>query len=164
MKHPRPRIYLDTSVISYHTARLHRDPAVRSRQLTTKRWWGKFHDFSDFYISAYVEEEISRGDEEAAASRIHLVSGMKTFQPTTETKRLAQHLLRKLRIPQRSESDAYHLAIAALNRIDYIVSWNFKHMANDEIRKAYAATCESVGLTAPEIITPEAMLNRGEET
>jgi hypothetical protein len=164
MKKPKPRIYLDTSVISYHTARLHRDPIIRSRQLTTRRWWETFHNLTQFCVSTYVLEEIAKGDQQAASLRKSLIHGAKTLDPTPDTEKLARRPLRELGIPQRSEVDACHLAVAAMNRIDYIVSWNFKHMANDGVREAYDAACKSAGLAPPEIMTPQTMLNQGDKT
>ncbi len=164
MSKPKPRIYLDTSVISYHSARLNRNPVVRSRQLTTKRWWETFHGAAQFCVSTYVLEEIAKGDQQAASLRWNLAQEALTLDPIPDTQQLARRLYEELGIPQRSEVDAYHLATAAMNRIDYIVSWNFKHMANNGVIEAYAAACQSAGLVPPRIMTPEAMLNQGGQT
>lgn len=158
MRPHKPRIYLDTSVISYHAARLHRDPVVRKRQLATQKWWEIFRGKSDFYVSTYVLEEIADGDPHAARKRLELVSGFAGVVSNLKSERFGERLFRELNIPLRSKTDAWHLSIAALTRLDYIVSWNFKHMANNAIRAAYENCCQSVGLPAPVIKTPEQML------
>jgi predicted nucleic acid-binding protein len=161
MLRQKPRIYLDTTMISYCAARLHRDPVVRSRQLATRKWWQEYREHSEFCISSYVTEEIEKGDSTAATKRMECVLGVRVIAPELATQALAQKLLKELRIPHRSRMDALHLAIAAANGLDYIVSWNFKHMANAGIRAVYRDVCLDRGLEPPEITTPEEMLEQG---
>jgi predicted nucleic acid-binding protein len=141
MRKHKPRVYLDTSVISYYTARLHPDPIIRARQLATRRWWETNRGLYDIHISTYVIGEIERGDPDAASKRIAAVEGFYKLHPTPDVERLARLLEDRLRFPSRSRMDANHLAIAAINSQDYIVSWNFKHMANAGVREAYRSIC-----------------------
>jgi hypothetical protein len=161
MKKPRLRIYLDTSVISYHTARLRRDPVIRRRQLTTRKWWDSFRERADFCISTYVLEEISDGDPEAANSRMAFVEGLSMIVSDPHSEELGQRMFRNLKLPHRSRMDGFHLAVAALNRLDYIVSWNFKHMANAGVQAAYEQECTGLGLWTPIIVTPDYLLETG---
>ena len=155
------KIYIDTSVISYFTANQSADVIQRAHQEITKLWWKNF-DQNEFYISTYVIEEIEKGYKEAAEKRLKAVERCQILDPSQVVERFAVLLLRELGIPDRSRLDAFHLAVAALNNQDYIVSWNFKHMANARVRRINKTICLSEGLVCPDISTPEEMLGEGE--
>jgi predicted nucleic acid-binding protein len=161
MKNNRLRIYLDTSVISYYTARLHRDPVIRSRQVITREWWEAFREKADFFVSTYVLEEIADGDPSAARKRLEVVKNFAGLVSNFQSEEFGRQLFHHLNIPVRSRVDAWHLAVAAVNGQNYIVSWNFKHMANARIQKAYEEACGRAGLFAPEIVSPDFMLGGG---
>ena len=154
----KPKIYLDTSVISYLTALPSKDVVVLARQQISAEWWRNYSEKIDPYISVYVIEELERGDKAAAQKRIEFVSRFQILNTSPQTQRLARIILSELNIPDSAVLDAYHLAIAALNSQDYIISWNFKHMVNANVRRIYKGVCIGEGLIAPDISTPEEMI------
>jgi len=124
-------------------------------------WWAALSGRADFHVSAYVWEEIEAGDRAAARSRMELVKDFPVLASDTASNRFGIQLLHDLGIPARSRKDAFHLAVAALNSQNYIVSWNFKHMANVRVQRDYEEACRRAGLSTPEILTPQAMMEEG---
>jgi predicted nucleic acid-binding protein len=155
------KIYLDTSVISYYTARPTKDIIQQAHQKISKEWWKKYHSKHQLYLSVYVINEIERGHAEAVTRRFEAVDSLPILDTSESVERLAVLILEELGIPEKSKLDGYHLAIAALNGQDYIVSWNFKHMANSRVRRIFKSICSDEGIICPEISTPEEMLGAG---
>ena len=89
------------------------------------------------------------------------MDGLPILDTSDSVERIAKVILRELGIPEKSKLDGYHSAVAALNSQDYIVSWNFKHMANSRVRKVFKEICSGEGIICPEISTPEEMLGAG---
>jgi predicted nucleic acid-binding protein len=157
----KSRIYLDTSVISYFVARPSKDVIQQAHQKLSKEWWRQFHARHQLYISVYVLDEIEKGNKEAAAKRLKAIEGLPILDTSDSVERLAKVILKELSIPEKSRLDGYHLAIAALNSQDYIVSWNFKHMANSRVRSVFKMICSEEGIICPEISSPEEMIGGG---
>ena len=155
------KIYLDTSVISYYVARQSKDIVQQAHQKLSKEWWKAYHPKHLLYLSVYVINEIERGNREAAAKRLKAIEGLPVLDTSEPVERLAKVILKELSIPEKSKLDGYHLAIAALNSQDYIVSWNFRHMANATVRRIFKTICSDEGIVCPEISTPEEMLGEG---
>ena len=155
------RIYLDTSVISYFVARPSKDVIQQAHQKLSKKWWREYQNKHLLYISVYVLDEIEKGNKEAAAKRLKAIEGLPILDTSESVERLAAIILKELSIPEKSRLDGYHLAIAALNSQDYIVSWNFKHMANSRVRRIFKTICSDEGIVCPEIASPEEMIGGG---
>jgi predicted nucleic acid-binding protein len=154
----KERIYIETSVISVYTARLSNDLIKAARQRITQEWWEKVIPKYECVISPYVLQEIRLGDRSAATKRIEASNPFGLLTTNDFTEELSQEYFRKSGIPKKSLLDCYHLAIAATNGVDFIVSWNFKHIANPTIRKIFRNINDSHNLVSPEISTPEEML------
>ena len=154
----KQKIYIDTSVLSYLSSKPTKEPIARARQILSKKWWGNIEDFSQIFISVYTIEELEKGDKAAAQKRVSLIENLSILDSSTDIEKFAKIIFNELRIPEKSKLDAYHLSIAAIQSMDLVVSWNFKHMANAFIRKFYKSICHSEGIFAPEIVTPEELL------
>lgn len=155
-------IYLETSFISYLTNRMSRDLIVAAHQQVTKTWWEKRRNDFDLYISEVVINEISAGNKEESQKRVELVrTSTKLLSIDQEAEKLAQVFLTEGALPKKAAEDASHVAIAAVNGIDYLLSWNCKHIANVEIIRVIMDICEERGYQAPLICTPLGIL--GEE-
>ena len=155
------RIYLDTSVISYFVARPSKDVVQQAHQKLSREWWKEYQSKHLLYISVYVLEEIEKGNKDAAAKRLKAIEGLPVLDTSEDVDRLAKVILKELSIPEKARLDGYHLAIAALNSQDYIVSWNFKHMANSRVRRTFKSICSDEGIVCPEIASPEEMIGGG---
>ena len=115
------------------------------------------------YVSSVVIEEITAGDQIAAQKRLQVVQGIKTLEPTSEVSDLAALLIALKAIPQKAAQDAVHLAVAMLNKIDCLLSWNCKHIVNIEIIKKIKEVAEAEGYTVPIISTPLQLMEKLED-
>lgn len=109
----KPTVYIESSIISYLTARPSRDVVIAARQAVTCDWWDNHRHRFDLFISELVEEDISRGDAEAAELRIQMVAGIENLLISTEVENLAELLVAKGAVPSGSEEDALHIAVAS---------------------------------------------------
>lgn len=148
-------VYIESSVISYLAARPSRDVVIAARQAVTLDWWENHRHRFDLFVSELVEEEVSRGDAEAAELRIQMVAGIEKLASSDAAERLTEHLMSKRAVPAGSEEDAAHIAIAATHGVDYLLTWNFKHINNAEKKANIEAVVESCGYACPQLCSPE---------
>ncbi|HET9225429.1 MAG TPA: type II toxin-antitoxin system VapC family toxin [Thermoanaerobaculia bacterium] len=149
----KPRLYVETSVVSYLTALPSRDLVLAAHQKVTRDWWGTRTQF-DLYVSQFVIDEASAGDESAAAARLAALREAILLDTTPEAVSLARELVRMGDLPEKALVDAFHIAIAAVHGMDYLLSWNCRHIANAKMRGRIETTCRSYGFEPPTICTP----------
>ncbi len=154
----QPSVYLETSVISYLAARPSRDVITAAHQEITRVWWGTRRGAFALFISEVVLDEIRRGDPEAAHRRAAFTQEAVVLQAGEGTRGLAEALIARTGIPAHAAADAAHVAVAALNGIDYVLTWNCRHIANAQMRRAMENTCEQAGYMAPVLCTPEELM------
>ena len=152
-----PSVYLETTVISYLTALPGRDVVVIAHQQVTRGWWAARARF-DLYISQVVLDEAAAGDPEAAARRLAVVRGLPILEVTTAASEVAASFLRSGVLPANALIDAIHVATAAVHGIDYLLTWNCRHIANAAIRGKLERSCRMLGLQPPLICTPEELM------
>lgn len=156
----KPRIYLETTVVSYLVGRLSRDVVVLGNQELTREWWAHRRDEYDLFISEAVLAEITIGDEELARQRLSIASSVKLLAVTEEAERLAPLLLRAAGLAANAQTDALHMALAAVHGMDYLLSWNCSHIANAAIRRSIEKQCRAAGYEPPVICTPQELTER----
>ena len=154
----KSKIYVETTVVSYLTARPSRDLIVAAHQELTREWWETRGGEFDLYGSQLVIREASAGDEDAAARRREILHPLPLLEINETATRLARMLVEEAAIPRTSPEDALHIALATVHGMDYMLTWNCKHIANAEIRNAVTATCRSRGYEPPVICTPEELM------
>ncbi|MCC6486580.1 MAG: type II toxin-antitoxin system VapC family toxin [Candidatus Hydrogenedentes bacterium] len=150
----KPRVYVETSIVSYLTARPCNDLRVAANQSTTIEWWERHRLRYDLYVSEFVIAEAGLGDGEAAAKRLSIVTSVPALEVTEEVRVLGKLLVSEGPIPVKAEIDAYHIAVAAINGMDYLLTWNCTHIANAAIRSRIEETCRRHGIEPPIICTP----------
>lgn len=155
---PNPRLYLETSVVSYLTALPSRDVVVAGQQQVTAEWWRRRHRF-DLYISDAVFAEASRGDSEAASRRLGALAGIPLLDSTQEAQTLAEEILRTATMPPKAAVDAAHVAIATVHGLDFLLTWNCTHIANAANRPRIERVCRALGYEVPVICTPFELLD-----
>ena len=143
-------VYLETTVISYLAASPSRDIVVAAHQQITRDWWDR-RDRFELLISQAVLDEASRGDTDAAARRVALLAEIPVLTVSDAVIEFAEQLLRGRVVPAKAQSDALHIAVAAVNHIAYLVTWNCTHIANAAVRGKIDGACGSAGLQAPII-------------
>ena len=151
-------IYLETTIISYYTSRPSNDIMVLAKQRITELWWKNNLNKFDVYISEAVFEEICEGDSDAALKRITVVNTIPSLEITDDVLNVYKIYLKRLQIPDKALRDAIHIAIASVHSIDYLVTWNCKHIANGEIIKKLMSINNELGLSIPVIVTPEELM------
>lgn len=110
------------------------------------------------YISQLVVDEASAGDPGAARERLKVIQDLPLLDITPEIEVLASGILASGIIPQKAATDAAHIAVAAVHGLDFLVTWNWVHIANALIAKAVAKICGQHGCECPRICTPEELL------
>lgn len=153
----KAKVYVETTIVSYLAASPSRDLVVAAHQQITREWWER-RDRFELFVSQAVVEEAARGDVAAAARRAALLNGIPVLELGTEVHEFASRLLRTNIIPAKALIDALHIAVAVINRVDYLVTWNCVHIANAAIRVKIERVCQSTGLHAPVICTPEELM------
>ncbi len=151
-------VYLETSVISYYTAKPSRDIIIAARQEITRQKWSEILKSFDIHISALVVQEAEQGDIEAAQKRLSIISDMPALGINEETEKLALRLIKDGPIPEKYPEDALHIAIATVNGMDYLLTWNFSHINNAQMKAKITSVIESHGYQYPIICSPEEIL------
>ena len=154
----KAKAYIETTVISYLAAQTSRDLIVAGHQESTHKWWRERRRDFDLFCSQLVVQEASAGDSRAAARRLRLLRGVPVLVATEAIGELARQLTRSGGIPREAPEDAVHVAFAVIHGMDYLVTWNCRHIANAEIRNNLSATCSMAGYQLPVICTPEELL------
>jgi hypothetical protein len=154
----KKRVYIETTVVSYFTARPSRDIMVAGHQEATRVLWPDLATKYKTYISALVYEEAGKGDLEQARQRLEAIRKFPMLDIEDEAKSLAYKILDRRGIPSDYPEDALHIAVAAVNAIDVVITWNFTHMNNPFTRRAIRRIVEKEGYTCPEICSPEELL------
>lgn len=147
-------VYIETSIVSYLTARPSRDVRAAAWQQITNQWWEDVRIGYDLFTSELVIVEASAGHPEAAARRLKALQGISELLITNEVKELADSLISKDGFPATAGADALHVAIAAVHHIDYLLTWNFRHIDNAVKKPVIRSICIESGYPYPEICTP----------
>lgn len=151
-------VYLETSIISYLAARPSRDLITAARQRLTHDWWQTRRAAFRLYVSDLVIAEARAGDPDAAERRAAFLVGLPLLRADRSATELAHALIRELRLPERAQADAIHIAIAACHGVDFLLTWNSTHIANAELRPAVDRTCRAGGYSAPALCTPDELM------
>ena len=152
------KVYIETSVISYFTARVSRDLVVAGHQRITQEWWSTRRVAFDVFVSQVVLEEASAGDREAARQRLEVLTTLPLLEISEEATALAKDLIRIGPLPERAEVDALHIAIAVTNQVDYLLTWNCAHLANAALRRQIDHVCRMRGYNFVVICILEELL------
>ena len=147
-------VYVETSVVSYLTARASRDVVLAAHQALTQHWWRGRSSYQ-LVVSQLVLDEAAAGDQVMRARRLRALRGIPVLPLTDPATQLAKQLVRKGALPEKATVDAFHIAIAAAHEVTYLLTWNCKHLANAAMRTTIEAICRSEGLSSPIICTPE---------
>jgi predicted nucleic acid-binding protein len=154
----KPKVYIETTIVSYLTARPSRDLVVAGHQQITHDWWQTSRHSFAVVSSQLVVREASAGDPEAAQERLATIASLTLLEISEEAVALAQHILQAEAIPVGFPEDALHIAVAVVNGIDYLLTWNYRHLANAGLRSRIEAACRDFGYEPVIICTPEELM------
>ncbi len=151
-------VYIESSVASYFTSKPSRDLVIAGRQEITREKWSKILKIFEVYISVLVLQEVEQGDPEAARNRLNAIRNFTVLAITDEVEKLASVLISDGPIPENNPEDALHIAVAAVNGIDYLLTWNFTHINNAQMKVKIISIVEKYGYRCPIICSPEELL------
>jgi len=154
IKKDKSTVYIETSVISYLTARPSSDLLAAAWQKATVDWWETQKNRFDIYISDIVIEEAGKGDPKASAKRTDVLSGIPILSITDEVLELSKIIIDEGVLPKKAIDDSLHISIAAIHAIDYLLTWNCRHIANAEIKPLILNICLKNNYRCPGICTP----------
>ena len=154
----KPRLYLETTIPSYLAARPSRDPITFGHQEATRLWWNEHRHRYDFYVSEFVAMEIARGDAAAAAARTAFLDEIPRLSATPQVLQLARALIAEGLIPQKAGEDAAHIAVATVHGMDFLLTWNCRHIHNVTTLRRIEQLCAKLGYACPVICSPDELL------
>lgn len=154
-----PRVYVETSIVSYLTARPARDIVIAGRQQATRDWWETAPRRFELVVSQLVREEAALGDPEAARARLAALAPLTALAAPVEALELSRRLVDSAAVPKRAARDATHVAIAAVHGVEFLVTWNFRHIANAVSRPRIESVCRRSGVEPPVLCTPEELVD-----
>lgn len=154
----KPRVYVATSVVSYSTARLSRDVVILGNQVVTRDWRRDAEERFELIVSALVLEEAGDGDPQVSRDRLAALEPLTVLDATDESITLADAL-----IQARAAQDAAHIAIAVVNGVEYLSTWNFRHIANPFAASKIEEACRAAGYEPAKSCTPRQLMEARHE-
>lgn len=154
----KPKVYLETSIISYLTAGRSRDVIIFGRQEITKDWWSKHRRNYELFVSDVVEQEAALGNTAMSDARLKLIKPVKKLATSERAIELAESLVRRKVVPAKASADALHIAIATVEEMNFLMSWNFKHIVNAQMQAKIEQVCKDDGYAPVFMCTPESLI------
>jgi predicted nucleic acid-binding protein len=154
----KPKVYLETTIPSLLTAWPSRDLIIAADQQVTREWWRTRRGDFELFVSQVVLDEAAEGDKAAAAERLAEIQGLPVLEVNGDVERVARTVLKTGLIPAKASNDALHLAVAAVHRMHFLLTWNCRHLANAAIGGELAAACQQAGFEMPVICTPRELI------
>jgi len=158
-----PTAYIETTIPSYYVARAAMNVIQASRQASTRAWWDGGRSSFDLFTSQEVLQEARLGDADMARQRLEILSPLPKLELTEEVGALAQELIQAGLVPEKAASDAVHIAVASVHQVNYIVTWNFKHIANPYTRDRLRGVVADAGFRLPVMCSPEELIQYDED-
>ena len=152
------RVYIETTIPSYLTARPSRDLLQAARQQITHTWWNSVRQNYDLCISEIVLDEATSGDADAVQRRLSFLQGFPLLDLTEAVNDVAKAIMDSGLLPQRAVRDAIHIAVSSVHGIDILLTWNCRHIANAAIMKELRTIVADCGYELPILCTPEELL------
>jgi len=160
----KPSVYIETTIVSYLVGRLNpTDLNVAAHQEITRRWWSRRRDEFELYASSLVIDEAANGDPSVAAERLRHLRDLSLLQVSQQAYALRSALIRHTQIPPKAENDALHIAVATVHGMEFLITWNCKHIANAMIFPQVYEVCREAGFEPPLICTPYELLGEYDE-
>jgi hypothetical protein len=154
----RPTVYLDTTIPSFLTAWESNNPERARKQRVTREWWELYRWQFDVRISIHVRNEAEKGDARAARDRWEVLRSLEDVEPKLGAEELAHKLMNGCGLAEKSETDARHVALAAAHSLQFLLTWNCRHMANEVLRPKMMHICRKAGYYCPHIVTPDEIM------
>lgn len=147
-------LYLETSVVGAYL-----DNGEPFRRDLTIRWWE--HELAEYqpFVSPLVRRELERVPEPHRTGYLKLIEPLKNLELVEEALMLAEGYISRGIFHRKYLADALHVALASVYKIDYLVTWNFGHLANVRKQARIRVFNVSAGFFVPMIVTPEFLIH-----
>ena len=156
----KPTVYIETTIPSLLTAWPNRDLQIAAQQIATRDWWETRRNDFDLYVSPEVLDEAAQGDHEAARVRIESISNLPVLAVTQDVEELTRRILTTGLIPPRANRDAAHLAFGCVHGMDFLLTWNCRHIHNAMIYRRLSGVCAELGFPLPVVCTPRELMTK----
>jgi predicted nucleic acid-binding protein len=156
-------VYIETSIVSYLRQRPSSQVVMAARQLLTREWWDTERTNYELVVSQFVVDEAASGDPILAAERMQALAGIPLLPNAPQIVRIANEIMSRAILPLKAQVDALHIAAVAHHRIQYLLTWNCKHIANAKILPRIHQVLTDAGVPIPMICTPEELLGNDSE-
>jgi hypothetical protein len=147
-------IYIETTIVSYLVAKPSRDLILAAHQKITQEWWREERENYRCVTSEEVLREVSLGDPAMSRRRVETLAEIAVLRVDDAVRLLAKELVQEQLLPPAAVSDALHAAVATLHQVDYLLTWNCRHLANPHLQKGLRTFMAGHKLVLPEICTP----------
>lgn len=151
-------VYIETSILGYLTARSTTNLILAANIEVTREWWKSRSSAFTLYVSQVVLDEAARGDAEISLKRLEIVNGLPLVDLNQSVLNLAAQFLSRSNLPSKASDDAVHIAAATVHGLDYLLTWNCKHIANAQIQRKLEEISLDFGYQLPVICTPYELL------
>jgi len=151
-------VYLETTFLSYLVANPAKDVVIAGHQQTTLQWWSTRRIAFNCFISQVVIDEISAGDPSEVRKRLAVAESIDSLAVTIDAEQLTESIIKSGVLPPKAIRDAAHIAVATVHNVQFLLTWNCKHLANAQIARRIAGQCKNAGYEMPIICTPEELL------
>ncbi len=151
-------VYIETSILGYLTARSTKDLILAANIEITKDWWESRRNAFTLYTSEAVLEEVAQGDAKIAAQRREILRNFPLLSLNQVVQGLAAQFLAQSSLPAKARVDAIHIAAATIHGMDYLLTWNCKHIANAQMQRKLAEISLDFGYVLPILCTPNELM------
>lgn len=158
----KPKLYIETSIVSYLTARPSRDVVINANQQLAQEWWDARENF-ELFVSQMVIDEIGKGDVVYAQKRLDLIQHIPLIDFNDAARDLAKEILKQNVLPPKAALDVFHIAATAVHEMDFLLTLNCKHLANAFIFRRVEKICRQFGFEPPIVCTPQEILEKENE-
>lgn len=157
-----PRIYIDTTIPSAYYNSRSAPKMVRQRE-QTRRWWRSAVQTAELVSSVAVLEELERGTSSHVVHRMELVASLDLLDIDQRVMDFADIYIRRKLMPAGPRGDAMHLAVASYHKCDFLVTWDYRHLANPNKFNHIRVLNTQLGLFVPSLVTPQQLRGADEE-
>jgi hypothetical protein len=154
----KPTVYIETTIPSLLTAWPSGDLQIAAQQVATRDWWETCRGNFELYVSPDVLDEAAQGDAEAARLRLEAIANLPVLAVTDDVEALTRRILATGLIPPRATRDAAHIAFASVHGMDFLLTWNCRHIHNAMISRRLTGVCGALGFTLPVLCTPRELM------
>lgn len=156
-----PSVYIETTIPSFYLES-RADPHVLTWRDVTRDWWDRHRTEYELFTSRFVLRELANAPPPKASDALQLLSEAKVLAEPTELADVVQYYMEHKLMPVDAYGDAAHLAMASLHSMEFLLTWNCRHLANANKSRHVAVLNGRLGLATPVITTPMTLLPEDE--